>query len=195
MPDEEVRAIVYGEGGSAMIGTKTRALVFKRGVRAGVPFSFRLKSFEYESVIAIAVRRTQSGAVLVIHAPMKIAACSSYWVDERDDVWKARNAILVKPPLERFVRFARLVGELVEDHQRLHGRVTSGFAASTVPAGPAAVAGESPVENGLAEESAASERCARCGTEVRAGWRYCPECGAPSGTRVSEAWSWLRRAR
>ena len=133
LPDEQVRAVIHGEGGSAMIGTNCRALVFKRGAKAGVPFSFRLKAFEYESVTSVAVRRTQSGAVLVIHAPLKIAACSSYWVDQRDDPWKARNAIPVRPPLERFVRFAATLGDLVSDHQKLHGRVTSGFAGEPMP--------------------------------------------------------------
>lgn len=94
-PGESPQLVMYGLGDSAIIGTDRAAYVFKSGAKAGIPFSHRLKQFEYESIMRVDVRRGQGVDVVVIHAPLKISVCSSYWADERDDPWRARNAIPV----------------------------------------------------------------------------------------------------
>jgi hypothetical protein len=163
VPQEAVEVIAYGASGSAVIGTPARALVFKRGIKAGIPFGHRLKSFEYESVVAINVREIDEGLVLAVHAPLKVGSCVVYWLDERDDAWKARNAI-VAPPEDRgaLESAAADLREAVSAHHARHGRAT-----------PAAESRLAPVPIPPAIQS-----CTACGAEVVAGWRYCPECGA-----------------
>jgi hypothetical protein len=97
-PGELPRVVLYGLGDAAIVGTDRAAYVFKSGVKAGLPFSHRLKSFEYESIMRVDVRRGRGVDVVVIHAPLKMAVCTSYWADDRDDPWKARNAIPVARP-------------------------------------------------------------------------------------------------
>jgi hypothetical protein len=93
--DEEIRLLIPGLGASAIVATDRRAFVFKTGTRAGLPFGARLKVFEYESVMRVDLRPGGEVDVVVIHAPLKISTCSSYWADPRDDPWRARNAIAV----------------------------------------------------------------------------------------------------
>jgi hypothetical protein len=107
IPSEAVEAIVYGAGGSAVIGTPAGILVYKRGIRAGIPFGYRLKAFEFESVVAVNVRDITEGTILAIHAPLKGGSCSVYWLDERDNAWKARNAVLAEPGDGRAPRSSR----------------------------------------------------------------------------------------
>ena len=58
---------------AAIVATDRRAFVFKTGARAGLPFSARLKEFEYESVMRVDLRAAGEVDVVVIHAPLKIS--------------------------------------------------------------------------------------------------------------------------
>jgi len=133
-PGELPRVVVYGLGDAAIVGTDRSAYVFKSGVKAGLPFSHRLKSFEYERIMRVDVRRGRGVDVVVIHAPLKMAVCASYWADDRDDPWKARNAIPV----------ARLESGL-EDAAAQLGALIAGFNEHRLrPAEPVASSPESP---------------------------------------------------
>src|SRR5206468_12963831 len=119
-PGELPRVVLYGLGDSAIVGTDRAAYVFKSGAKAGLPFSHRLKPFEYESIMRVDARRGRGVDVVVIHAPLKMAVCASYWADDRDDPWKARNAIPVarlEPGLEEAAaHLADLVADF-KDHR------------------------------------------------------------------------------
>jgi len=173
---EAVGAIAYGAGGSAVIGTSAGVLVYKRGMKAGIPFGYRLKQFEYESVVAINVREIADGVVLAIHAPLKVGSCSVYWLDERDDAWKARNAVMAESGdgAEFFESAAVELRTLMAAHHDRHGRAT-----------PAPKPRITPVPR------APHKLCSACGAEVEAGWRYCPDCGTSFGD-PAERWSWPR---
>jgi hypothetical protein len=117
-PGEPMLVVIYGGGGSAMIGTDRRALVFKAGVRSGLAFDHRLKSFEYESVLRVELRRERGMGVVAIHAPLMMAACASYWAIERDNPWTARNAIPVALPDRRVERGVVTLAALVEEFRQ-----------------------------------------------------------------------------
>ncbi len=55
-PGEQVRLVIPGLLSAAIVATDRRAFVFKTGARAGLPFSARLKEFEYESVMRVDLR-------------------------------------------------------------------------------------------------------------------------------------------
>jgi hypothetical protein len=66
------------------------------------------------------VHRSVDTDVVVFHAPVKITTCSSYWADEPDDPWKARNAIPVRLPDQRIEEGASLLADLVAEVRRDH---------------------------------------------------------------------------
>lgn len=180
--DEQVRLVIPGLASSAIAATDRRAFVFKIGARAGLPFSARLKEFQYESVMRIDLRRADEVDVVVIHAPLKISTCSSYWADPRDDPWKARNAIAVT---SGSALAARLVDELSRLVVAFHDR---GSVPQRPQAGRERKLSQEPtpdVVGHIAElESAArissEPTCAKCGGELGTGWQFCPRCGAPA---------------
>jgi hypothetical protein len=157
------------------VATDRRAFVFKTGARAGLPFSARLKEFEYESVMRFDLRPAGEVDVVVIHAPLKISTCSSYWADPRDDHWKARNAIAV-------TRGSVLAAAAVEELSRLLAGVTDRGAARRAQRAPEPErsAEQAPDVVGHIAERAAAPACTRCGNELGSGWQYCPRCGAPA---------------
>jgi hypothetical protein len=208
LADEVPRLVVKGEAGSALVATDSRVLVYKRGARAGLPFAHRVKPFEYETVTRFELRELPGNTgVLVIQAPLKVAACSSYWADDRDDPWKARNALPLKAPLSRFEPALGELRRLAAAHQEMFGRVTP------APTGEAVVQEwdrpvERPVEQSAdqtLDQTAAGESpavpdgervsCSRCGTALSRGWRYCPGCGAFSESPPRASRDWLRRPR
>jgi hypothetical protein len=174
VPHEAVEVIAYNAAGCAVIGTRAGVLVYKRGIKAGIPFGYRLKPFEYESVVAVNVRPIAEGVILAIHAPLKVGSCSVYWLDERDDAWKARNALVTaREELAAFESVAVQLRQLVAAHHARHGRATPAPAPRITPVA-----------------SAPEHRaCTDCGVEVEAGWRYCPECGTSFG-EPPERWGW-----
>jgi hypothetical protein len=167
LPGEEPLVVIHGDAGSAIIGTDRRALVFKAGVKSGLPFSHRLKPFEYESVLRVDLRREASTDVVVIHAPLKMSVCASYWVDDRDNAWHARNAIPVLLPDPQVEAGSALLSELVAEFHAGHEQHVEPVAA---PVKPVALAGPS------------LEDCPRCGATIRSGWQFCARCGAPAET-------------
>lgn len=182
--DEPVRLVIPGLASAAIVATDRRAFVFKIGARAGLPFSARLKEFEYESVMRIDLRPANEAEVdvVVIHAPLKISTCSSYWADARDDHWKARNAIAV-------TRGSGLAARMVDELSRL---ITTFNDRGPAPRRPEAdqererpqeptpdVVGHIAELEGAARGST-DPTCARCGGELGAGWQFCPRCGAPA---------------
>ena len=176
-PAEQVRLVIPGLLSAAIVATDRRAFVFKMGARAGLPFSARLKEFEYESVMRVDLRPAGEVDVVVIHAPLKISTCSSYWADPRDDHWKARNAIAV-------TRGSVLAAGTVEQLSRLVAGFNDRGAARRVKRAPEPErsAEQTPDVVGHIAERAADPACTRCGSELGPGWQYCPRCGAPATT-------------
>jgi hypothetical protein len=186
VPGEEPRILIAGLDATGMIATDRRVFVFKRGARAGLLLGSRLKAFDYESVLRVDVRRSGKLDVVVIHAPLMISSCSSYWVDDRDNPWRARNAIPVGRASaevdEAVAELTRLVAA-VRDRRR---RVTEGrrvVGATGEPQPRDRRPDLKPVSTGLDTESIAppepeDENCPRCGNGLLAGWQFCPRCGA-----------------
>ncbi len=114
--------------------------------------------------------------MVVIHAPLKISTCSSYWADPRDDHWKARNAIAV-------TRGSALAAGSVEELSRLVAGFNDRGAArqrASAHRSPSDRAEQTPDVVGHIAERAAIPACTRCGSELGSGWQYCPRCGAPA---------------
>jgi hypothetical protein len=138
--------------------------------------------------------------VVVIHAPLKIATCASYWADERDDRWKARNAIPVQLPDRQAEVGASRLAELVAEFQRTNKRAGQPRLTDSSPAEP-----EPPelfgrlnpgggkvrsIEPGVSI-GPSRQKCSRCGARLRVTWQFCPRCGTPAGS--GEATSSERR--
>jgi hypothetical protein len=170
---EQVLLVIPGLLSAAIVATDRRAFVFKTGARAGLPFSARLKEFEYETVMRVDLRPADQVDVVVIHAPLKISTCSSYWADPRDDHWKARNAIAV-------TRGSALATAAAGELSRLVAGFNDRGAArrSQRALGPGRSTEQTPDVVGHISERAANPACVRCGSELGSGWQYCPRCGA-----------------
>jgi hypothetical protein len=214
LPGEQPRVLLRGEAGSVLLGTDSRALVFKKGVRAGLPFGHKIKAFEYESVIAVEVREADGDlGVVTVKAPLKMGACASYWADERDDPWKARNAIPVKRPFERLEARVATLRRLVERYQARYGRgmpdrrrfpdapgspETEPSTESPPPAGehpsgePQAAPTAGEPDSG---PSVRADACSRCGAELSPGWRFCPACGESFAESRASARERIRQRR
>jgi hypothetical protein len=198
-PEEEPRLLIAGLDGNAIIATDRRAFVFKRGSRAGLPFGSRLKAFEYVSVLRVHLRRSGKLDLVVIHAPLMISSCASYWVDDRDDPWRARNAIPVgraSAELEHAVtELARLVA-VVRDRPRRAAEGTRVVEAIAEIERGDAGGGLAPVSAETERDRLfrrAHERCPRCGNKLRVGWQFCPRCGAPAKRESPQPTSVRRR--
>jgi zinc-ribbon domain len=186
-PGESPLLVLHGLGDSAIIGTDRAAYVFKSGVKAGIPFGHRLKPFEYESIMRVDVRRGRGVDVVVIHAPLKISVCPSYWADERDDPWKARNAIPVALLDQGLEEGAGCLVGLVAGFQEVHARAANRGA----PLGDRVARPTPPVLEHLGEleqeqsiepvvvPGPGAGECPRCGNTLRIGWEFCPRCGTP----------------
>jgi hypothetical protein len=200
-PGEEPRLVIAGLGSTAMIATDRRVFVFKRGAAAGLLFSSRLKAFEYESVMRVDVRRAADIEVVVIHAPLKIASCSSYWVDGRDDPWRARNAIPVGRASTETERAVAELSELVAAVRDRSKRTAEARGAveriteietGSPRIGLASVPGE---RESAPPAGPAFEDCPRCGNSLRVRWQFCPRCGAPSKLGSGRRTAQRRRRR
>jgi hypothetical protein len=175
-PREQPLLLIPGLASSAIVATARRAFVFKAGAKAGLPFGARLKVFEYESVMRADLRAAGDVDVVVIHAPLKISTCSSYWADARDDPWRARNAIAV-------TRGSKTAERSVEELSRLVHEFNDRGIARRPESGLKAPAGDRTpdVVGRIAElEASVTDACPRCGNELGAGWQFCPRCGAPA---------------
>ncbi len=200
-PGEEPRLVIAGLASAALVAAENCAFVFKAGARAGLPFSARLKEFEYETVMRVDLHSGGEVDVIVIHAPLQISSCSSYWADGRDDPWKARNAIPVRrgsAQAERGVHeLARLVAEFRSRSAGRTGRAPQ-HAPVTKKGTPGLVEHIAGLEESRArteilpvprEQSdeqtggAAAEECPRCGNQLSAGWQFCPRCGTRAGLK------------
>jgi hypothetical protein len=192
LPGEQPHVVLVGAGGSAIVATAERVLVLKAGVRAGVPFGVRSKAFEYESVIGARLHLDARPAVFVIDAPMKIPYCRVYWADDRDDPWKARNAIPLEPPYERAEAALEALRGLLDAFRERTPALAAGTSAreerqmseerqmmQALPGGDDP-AGSEEERNVVAPLSRGRERCPHCRAVLRPGWRFCPGCGAPS---------------
>jgi hypothetical protein len=186
-PGEEPRLVIPGLGSTALIATDARVFVFKTGAHAGLPFSSRLKEFEYESVMRIDLRNAGDIDVVVIHAPLKIASCSSYWVDSRDDPWRARNAIPVGRASSSVERAVAELTRLLSEFRGRSAMRPSADAGSVVERiteieKGSVLAGVPPSDEAESRPSPGptSEDCPRCGNKLRVGWQFCPRCGAPA---------------
>jgi hypothetical protein len=204
--------VIAGLSSAALVATDTRAFVFKTGARAGLPFGARLKEFEYESVMRIDLRPAGEVDVVVIHAPLKISSCASYWADKRDDPWKARNAVAVTRGSVEAKRAVERLSQLVRDFRDRGVAVRAGRATKSAPVTdkktPDVVERITELEQSTGrpemlpvsrEQSAdqaggpMTEDCPRCGGALSSGWHFCPRCGAPAKLKRSARASPRRR--
>jgi hypothetical protein len=181
-PREHPRLVVPGLASSAIIATEARVFVFKTGVRAGLPFGARLKEFEYETVLRVELRPAGDVDVIVVHAPLKISNCSSYWADSRDDPWRARNAIPVTPGLRMAVRSVGELSGLVDAFKDRGDARRAEHARNAQPAvdpAPDVVGNITQLEQ-RGDRAEPSSVCEGCGSELGEQWQFCPTCGAPA---------------
>jgi zinc-ribbon domain len=193
---ETPQVVISGRASSAIVATDRRAFVFKAGARFGLPLGSRLKEFEYESIMRVDLRDAGDEHVVVIHAPLKISVCSSYWADRRDDPWRARNAIPVDRSAEVEVAVAELSEMLAEFHRGkialrsardarrrspeaptpdVLDRIAKLEAGAVIP--PPALVPRPPSGGGA--PGPVTEDCPRCGAELATGSEFCAHCGAP----------------
>jgi hypothetical protein len=186
---EEPAVVVCGLGWSSIVVTDRRAFVFKTGARSGLPFAARLKEFEFESIMRVDLRASGDEHVVVIHAPLKISVCASYWADGRDDPWRARNAIPVEPTPAVEAAVAEVSKMLSEfQHRRIARRSVRAADRRASDAGTPDVldrlanleVGNPKAGPGPLPPGPVAADCPGCGTELDLRWEFCPRCGAPA---------------
>ena len=187
LPGEHPHVVMKGAGGSAIVATGERILVIKTGARSGAMMGARAKAFEYETVIGVRLNTDKSRGVIAVDAPVKIASCRVYWADSRDNPWKARNAIPVERPYEELAREAvDAIRGLMEAYRDRHPPHVPAPRAA-LPPRPVNVLPDTEPDDDEDDDKAVvsplpllGERCPRCRSDVRPGWRFCPKCGAAS---------------
>jgi hypothetical protein len=186
LPGEHPHVVIAGAGNSAIVATGERIIVIKTGARSGALLGARAKAFEYESVIGVRLDTEGAPAVTAVDAPVKIASCRVYWADSRDNPWKARNAIPVERPYGAARQAVEEIRGLLEAYRDRHPAPAARRAPRPAPPRPVKLpdAGPDPDDDGqgavVSPLPVLGERCPRCRTDVRPGWRFCPKCGAAS---------------
>lgn len=95
LPDEEVKVVIHGVSGSALIGTDRRLFVYKKGWMSGATFGQKLNSWDYRNIVGIQLEQGAITGYIAIQAPGVAAVDASYWSRGKGDPWKLPNAIAI----------------------------------------------------------------------------------------------------
>ncbi len=128
VPGETVEVIITGPSNQAIIGTKRRAFVYKKGFMAGASFGSELTTWDYRNLVGVQLHTGMMSGAVVLQAPGQSGTSTSYWNNKDSDPYKTPNAIPVVRPWDQVqVGVARL-RELVDAAHRPE--------APRAPAGP-----------------------------------------------------------
>ena len=114
---EQVRVVVPGANGQAIIGTDTRAFVCKPGFMAGAAFGSKITTWSYKQIVGIQVHKGMMSGAVAIQAPGQTASETGYWGNKNDDPSKAPNAIPVAGNWKTVNRNVAELRQLIAAHQ------------------------------------------------------------------------------
>jgi hypothetical protein len=117
-PEEVVRVVILGASAQAIIGTDTRAFIFKKGILAGASFGSELTSWEYRHLVGVQTHTGMMSGAVVLQASGQSGKKTSYWGNDDDDTFKAPNAIPIARPFEPAVAGASALRRLVMEASR-----------------------------------------------------------------------------
>ena len=96
-PDEQVRLVIPGEGGSALVATNRRVLVYKRGIMTGSAFGRQLNSWEYSMVSGIEAKQAMTTKTVVLEIPGALPVTKIGRFDKGpQSAWEAPNALVLR---------------------------------------------------------------------------------------------------
>jgi ribosomal protein L7/L12 len=111
---EEVRVVVRGAHGQAIVGTDTRLFVCKPGFMAGASFGSEITTWSYRNLAGIQVHKGLASGSVIVQAPGQTGVKSSYWGSGDTDPSKAPNAIPVVGDWAQVKREVARLQELID---------------------------------------------------------------------------------
>lgn len=99
LPGEVVQVVILGERDQAIIGTRKRAFVFKKGVAGGALFTTELISWDYTHLMGVKVHSGGQAAAIMLVASTQIPRPRRLRGQHETDPLKAPNAIPVAAPM------------------------------------------------------------------------------------------------
>ena len=90
---EQVKVVVRGAHGQAMVGTQSRVLVCKPGFMAGASFGSEVSSWQFRNLVGVQVHKGLMSGSIILQAPGQSGTSTSYWGQKDSDPSKAPNAI------------------------------------------------------------------------------------------------------
>jgi len=94
---EQVKLVIPGEGGSALVATDRRVLVYKRGISAGSAFGKQLNSWEYSMISGVEAKQAMTAKTIALQIPGALPVTKFGWFDKGpQSVWEAPNALMAK---------------------------------------------------------------------------------------------------
>jgi hypothetical protein len=97
-PGEVVTVVLLGERDQAIIGTRRRAFVFKKGGAGGALFTSELISWDYAHLTGVTVRTGEQAGAVMLEVSNEVPRPRRLRGQFETDPFKAPNAIPVTPP-------------------------------------------------------------------------------------------------
>ena len=117
-PDEQVRLVIPGESGSALVATDRRILVYKRGITTGAAFGKQLNSWEYSMVAGVEAKAAMTTKTIILQIPGALPVTKVGRFDKGpQSVWEAPNALMVN--LSNFDHAVATLRRLIEENRRV----------------------------------------------------------------------------
>lgn len=116
-PDEQVRLVIPGEGGSALVATNRRVLVYKRGIMTGSAFGRQLNSWEYSMVSGIEAKQAMTTKTVVLEIPGALPVTKIGRFDKGpQSAWEAPNALVAN--VSNFDQMIVTLRRLIDEYRR-----------------------------------------------------------------------------
>lgn len=112
-PGEVVTVLIRGERDQALIGTKRRAFVFKKGAAGGALFTSELISWDYAHLTGVTVSTGEEAGAVMLEVSNEVPRPRRLRGQFETDPFKAPNAIPVTPPYEAATSAAETLRSLI----------------------------------------------------------------------------------
>ena len=116
-PGETVKVVIVGPSSQAIIGTKLRAFVYKKGFMAGATLGSELTSWDYRTIVGVQMHTGMLNGAVVLQVPGHAGSNTSIWKGHDGNPYQAPNAIPVQRPWGRVTEGVALLRHLIHDAQ------------------------------------------------------------------------------
>jgi hypothetical protein len=124
--NEQVRLVIPGESGAALIATDRRILVYKRGITSGSMFGKQLNSWEYHVVSGVEAKQTMTTKSIVLQIPGAPPVTKFGRLDNGpQSVWEAPNALMTN--ISNFAGIIETLRRIIDEHRNSQAQAQPPF--------------------------------------------------------------------